>query len=283
MIEIGVFNTLRIDRITSPGFYLVDDESKEDILLPRKYITDEMEEDGDVEVFVYKDSQDRPVATTERPYALVGEFAALEVAQVNDIGAFLDWGLTEKELLVPYQNQAKKMRVGEMHMVYIYEDEKTKRLVATSKLTKYLKKVVEPEQYEYRQEVDLIVRSFSDLGMNVIIDHEFSGLVYTSDLRHRYEVGDYVTGYIRKIREDGKLDISLQPIGALSIEPNADRIMEVLEENDGFLALHDKSDPDDIRRELGISKKLFKKSVGTLYKKKLITIEEGGIKLVKEV
>ena len=280
MIEIGAYNTLVINRNTSVGYFLEDIDTEEEVLLPQKYRTESMDIGQEIDVFVYKDSSDRVVATTERPLALANEFAFMEVAEVNDIGAFLDWGLEEKQLLVPYRNQAHKMKVGERYLVYVYEDRDTDRLVATSKLKGFLDDQVEDDEYERGDEVDLIIRSFSDIGMNVVVDQMYSGLIYKSDLYKKYEIGQSLKGYVGLVRPDGKLDIKLNPIGHNSIEPNAQKVLEVIEDNDGFLGLNDKSSPDEIRSTLNMSKKLFKKAIGSLYKQQLITIEEDGVRLV---
>lgn len=282
MIQLGNYNTLIIDRVTSVGFYLkaIDGDADNAILLPNKYKTAEMEIGSEVEVFVYADSQDRMVATTERPYACKNEIAGMDVASVNTIGAFLDWGLEEKELLLPFKNQAHRVKPGDRVLVYVYEDEDTHRMVASTRLSKFLSKTVAPDNYEINDEVDLIVIGHSELGMNVVIDQRYEGLIYQNEVIGKWETGDILNGYIKCIREDGKIDISQQPIGVKSIEPNAQKIMELLEENGGFLNLHDGSDPALIRSKVGISKKLFKKAVGTLFKNKIIFIEENGIRLI---
>ena len=236
MIQLGNYNTLIIDRVTSVGFYLkaIDGDADNAILLPNKYKTAEMEIGSEVEVFVYADSQDRMVATTERPYACKNEIAGMDVASVNTIGAFLDWRLEEKELLLPFKNQAHRVKPGDRVLVYVYEDEDTHRMVASTRLSKFLSKTVAPDNYEINDEVDLIVIGHSELGMNVVIDQRYEGLIYQNEVIGKWETGDILNGYIKCIREDGKIEISQQLIGVKRIEPNAQKIMELLEENGGF-------------------------------------------------
>ncbi len=279
MIQLGKFQHLIIDRDTSVGFFLRDKEDTEDVLLPNKYITEDMKIEDEVEVFVYNDSEDRIVATTEKPYILLNQFAFLTVNEVNKIGAFLDWGL-QKDLLVPFKNQAQTMEEGKRYLVYLYEDKDSDRLVATSKVNKELKKFVEEEELKEGEKVDLLVRSETDLGWTVIINHEFEGVVFHSDVFQNLQVGTKTTGYVKNIREDFKVDISLQPIGYSSIEPNAEKILKILKESEGFLPYNDKSHPEDIKETFQMSKKLFKKSIGSLYKAKIIEIKEEGIFLV---
>jgi predicted RNA-binding protein (virulence factor B family) len=262
---------------------LEDFEGTEDVLLPNKYITDDMEIGDEIKVFVYNDSEDRIVATTQKPYIAVNQYALLRVNEVNNIGAFLDWGL-EKDLLAPFKNQARKMEEGKSYIVYLYEDEETDRLVASSKVDKFLKKELEEDNdfYAVGDEVKLLVRGESELGVNVIVENEYAGLIYASDVFDHIPTGKRITGYIRQIREDGKLDISLQPIGVASIEPNADKVYKMLRESDGFLPFHDKSNADDIRHEFNMSKKLFKKAIGSLYRERMIEMKDDGIYLIKK-
>ncbi len=280
MIEIGKYQYLIIDRHTSVGFFLEDFEGTEDVLLPKKYITEDMEIGDEIKVFVYNDSEDRIIATTQRPYISAHEFAFLKVNEVNQVGAFLDWGL-EKDLLVPFKNQARKMEEGKSYIVYLYEDEETDRLVASSKVDKFLNKAAESEELKISDEVQLLVRGKGDLGINVIVENEFSGLIYADEVYDRLLPGQHITGYIKQIREDGKIDVSLQPIGYASIEPNAQKILNILRENEGFLPYGDKSNPDEIRSTFLMSKKLFKKAIGSLYKARIIEIKPEGIFLIK--
>lgn len=279
MIEIGKYQTLVIVRHTSVGFFLADLKSGEEVLLPNKYLLDEMEEGGEVNVFVYKDTKDRIVATTEEPLVLLNNFAYLEVAQVNQVGAFLEWGLVEKQLMVPYKNQAKRMEVGKSYLIYLYKDKISDRLVATSRVDGFFKK--NPANVLSRgDEVDLLVRGSGDLGMNVIVNQAYQGLVFANEIFKKLRPGDELSGYVKQVREDFKLDISLTPIGHASIEPGAAQILKELKKQQGFLPFTDKSDPEAIKRRFSMSKKLFKKSIGSLYKQKLVALKPDGIYLL---
>nr|WP_321235616.1 S1-like domain-containing RNA-binding protein [uncultured Psychroserpens sp.] len=278
MIRIGDYNTLEILRETDQGLYLADQEGNE-VLLPNRYVPESFKVWDEIEVFVYLDNEERPVAVTDEPFIVRDDFALLRCNQVTEHGAFLDWGLV-KELFCPFKEQAFKMKAGGWYLVYCYLDEITGRLVASSKTNRFLdNKELTVQQFD---EVDLIVSHPSDLGMNVIVNKEHLGLIFTEDIFKDISVGDYLKGFVKKVRDDNKLDIVLGKIGYRKIEPNADLVMQHLEDShDGFLALNDKSNPDDIKRELQMSKKTFKKAIGTLYKKRLITIESDGIRLIE--
>nr|WP_321243706.1 S1-like domain-containing RNA-binding protein [uncultured Psychroserpens sp.] len=277
MIRIGDYNTLEIIRESEQGIYLSDDEDNQ-VLLPNRYVPEAFKIWEKLEVFVYLDNEERLVAVTDEPYILRGDFALLRCNQVTDHGAFLDWGMV-KELFCPFQEQAFKMKAGGWYLVHCYLDDVTKRLVASSKTNRFLdNKELTVQQFD---EVDLIVSHPSDLGMNVIVNNEHLGLIFTEDIFKDVSVGDRLKGFVKKVREDNKLDIVLGKIGYRKIEPNADLVMEYLgDTNDGFLALNDKSNPDDIKNVLQMSKKTFKKAIGTLYKQRLITIESDGIRLI---
>ncbi|MFT4611902.1 MAG: putative RNA-binding protein (virulence factor B family) [Glaciecola sp.] len=276
MIRIGDYNTLEIIRESEQGIYLSDAEDNQ-VLLPNRYVPETFQIWEQLEVFVYLDNEERPVAVTDKPYLIRGDFALLRCNQVTDHGAFLDWGLV-KELFCPFQEQAFKMKAGGWYLVHCYLDEVTNRLVASSKTNRFLdNKELTVQQFD---EVDLIVSHPSDLGMNVIVNNEHLGLIFTEDIFKDVSIGDRLKGFVKKVREDNKLDIVLGKIGYRKIEPNADLVMEYLgDTNDGFLALNDKSNPDDIKNVLQMSKKTFKKAIGTLYKQKLITIKDDGIYL----
>lgn len=273
MLKIGEYQTLSVGREMPQGYYLMDEEENE-VLLPRKYITDEMEFNSMVDVFVYVDSEGRDVATTEKPYLTVGEFACLEVIDTNEYGAFCDWGIL-KHLLIPFRNQVHELFVGQRIIVYLLLDELTDRLVGTAKLKNHLKHVAD-DDLKMGQEVDLIVYLRTDLGYSVIINRTYQGLIYSNEIPKHLEIGQELKGYIKPLRPDKKIDVSLHPIGLDSIQPNAKKIMDLLEANNGFMPFTDKSDPDEIRRTFGISKKLFKKSIGALYRKKMIELKDDG-------
>ena len=271
---IGKKNKLLINRRTDNGFYLVDEDENE-VLLPNKYIPQEAKEGDEIEVFVYKDSEDRPVATTLTPKIQRHEFAFLEVKDVNNYGAFLDWGL-EKDLMVPFFEQAVKMESGKGYVVYLFLDQETDRLVATSKVEDFLED--EDVELEEGQEVDLLVFKKTDLGYKVIINNLFEGLIYHNEIFQPVQIGDALKGYIKTLREDKKIDVILQKTGYKNIiEPNSEKILNAIQQNDGFLPLNDKSSPEEIYTTLGMSKKVFKKAIGALYKQKVILIKNNGI------
>ncbi len=275
MIKIGEYNTLKILRDTDPGLFLGDDEDN-DVLLPNKYVPEQFEIGDELTVFVYLDHEERPVATTLKPHIKPGEFALLRCNYTNEYGAFLDWNL-EKDLFCPFKEQAFKMRKGDWYLVYCYIDEETDRLVASSKTNSFLSnKELTVDQFD---EVDLIISHPSDIGMNVIVNEKHLGLIYKDDIYKEISVGDRMKGIVKKVRTDNKLDISLSQIGYRNIEPNAQFILNELEDNNGFLALTDKSNPEQIKDMLQMSKKAFKKAVGSLYKQRVITIKEDGIYL----
>ncbi|ASO07609.1 hypothetical protein GQ41_1205 [Arenibacter algicola] len=276
MIALGKYNNLEILRDTTVGLFLGDDEGN-DVLLPNKYVPEEFEIGDHLDVFCYLDHEERIVATTLVPFVTVDQFQLLQVAEVNEYGAFMDWGL-EKHLLVPFREQRNKMQEGQWYVVYCYLDEKTDRLVASNKLDKFLSN--DELTVQALDEVDLVVTRLTDLGWEVIINHKHKGLVYSNEIFKKVAVGDKLKGYIKNIRPDNKIDVSLQPIGYKSLEPAANLIYEKLVANGGILNLHDKSDPEDIKRIMQMSKKTFKKGIGALYKERKIEIKPDSIKLL---
>lgn len=277
MIEIGKYNTLKIVRDTQVGLYLSD--GKEDILLPNKYVPREFEVGEELIVFVYLDHEERPVATTLEPYIYLNEFALLRVNYTNKFGAFLDWGL-EKDLFAPFREQARPMEKGKRYLVYMYIDEKSNRLAGTSKINQFLSN--DELTVEEGEEVDLIISHITEMGINVIINEQHKGLMYKDQVYEDLRTGDRMKGYIKHIRPDNKIDVSLQKAGFENIEPNAEKVLDELRASRGFLRLNDDSHPEDIKTVLKMSKKTFKKAIGTLYKQKLIEIKDDGIYLVKE-
>lgn len=271
MLQLGQFQVLTIQRQAPPGLYLADNEGEE-VLLPNKYIPENFEIDDELEVFVYLDHEERPVSTTLKPFVTLDNFARLRCAETTEIGAFLDWGL-EKHLFVPFKEQAYGMKKGKWYLIFCYLDEASQRLVASSKVNHFLDNTeLTVEPYE---EVKVIVTNKTELGFNVIINDLHLGLVYQDDVFQNLQTGDKLTGWIKFIRPDHKIDVVLQRPGYRSIEPNADKIVHELQLNDGFLALHDKSTPEAITEHLQMSKKSFKRAIGKLYKKRVIRIEEG--------
>ncbi|MFY0606590.1 MAG: GntR family transcriptional regulator [Cyclobacteriaceae bacterium] len=274
-VEIGLINNLQVLKSTEQGFYLGDDV--EEILLPNKYIPEGLEIGDYIDVFIYTDSEDRIIATNLEPNVMRNEFAFLEVKDTTSFGAFLDWGL-EKDLLVPFKEQWEPMEVGKSYLIYMYLDEVTERLVASSHLNKFLSN--DDIQLKIGEMVSILVGDEHELGYQCIIDNRYKGMIYKNQIFRDIKPGDRTTAFVKQIREDLKIDLALDKVGQEAIEPNAKRIMKTLEDNEGFLPLNDKSDPELIKSMLQLSKKNFKRAIGTLYRKRLITIEEEGIRII---
>jgi len=275
VVNIGKYNTLKVIKEVDFGVYL-DGESEGEILMPIRYVPKNCQPGDLVDVFLYLDSEDRPIATTEKPYAQVGEFAMLRVKSVNKIGTFLDWGIM-KDLLVPFREQKVTMIEGRSYLVYIYVDAESKRIVASAKLNKFLDKTV-PE-YEIGQEVDIVVESETDLGYKAIVNNQHWGILYENEVFEQLAKGLKLKGYIKKIRTDNKIDLSLQPLGYGKVDPITQMILDELKKAGGFIPVSDKSEAEEVYRVFGISKKTFKQAVGSLYKKRVITIGADGIRL----
>ena len=276
MIKIGQYNNLEVVKELEFGVYL-DGKEEGEILLPLRYVPYDTNIGDIITVFIYYDSEDRIIATTEKPLAQVGEFASLKVKAVNRMGAFLDWGLM-KDVLLPFSEQRADAEEGRYQLVFLYVDDKTNRIVATAKLDKFLDNV--PPEYEQNEEVELIIWTKTDIGYKVIINELHSGLLYDNEIFAKIWTGKKEKGFIKKIREDDKIDVSLQAQGYDAIEGVAKEIFEKLQDEGGFIGLNDKSSPERISSIFGISKKSFKKAIGTLYKNKLIVIKEDGISVV---
>ncbi len=275
---IGKYVTLKVVKEVDFGLYLDGGEEYGEILLPIRYVPPGLKPDDELEVFIYLDSEDRVIATTEEPYATVGEIAYLEAVSVNKTGAFLDWGLM-KDLMVPYREQAERMKEGEKYVVYIYLDDESRRIVATSKLNSVLDNLM-PE-YEEGEEVDLMVIDKTDLGYKVAVNNAHSGMLYHNELFKPIKIGDKCKGFIKKVREDDKLDITLEKPGYEKIDGLAGEILEKLKAKGGQLEVSDKSPAELIYKVFGTSKKNFKKAIGTLYKQRIIEITKDNIKLLK--
>lgn len=274
MIEVGKYNELPILRQTSIGLYLGDD-ADEVVLLPNKYCPERFSLGDKIRVFVYRDNADRKIATNLTPKIILHQYAFLQVSAVNEVGAFMDWGL-EKELLVPYREQRQKMQQGRWYVVYLDLDPDTDRLVGSNRIEKHLQN--ETLSIHEGDEVKLLVYHRSEIGYSVIINGLHKGLVYSNEVFRQLNVGEALKGYVKLIREDGKVDISLSPIGfASSNDPNMELILTRLNEGEGFLALTDNSPPAEVYELLGISKKAFKKALGTLYKLGRIRMLPDGI------
>ena len=275
MIKIGAYNELRIIKRVDFGFYL-DGDAEGEILLPRRYATDEMQIGDKINVFLYFDSEDRLIATTQRAKAEVNKFVSLKVIDTNRAGAFLDWGLP-KDLLVPFNQQKIPMKEGYGYVVYVYQDDISERLVASSKLDRFLDN--EPAFYSVGDKVDLLIADKTDIGFKAIIDNKHWGVLFESEVFGDMGIGKSCKGFIKQIREDGKLDVGLTKVGYAKVDALAERILQSLKQNQGFLPLHDKSTPEQIAKILKMSKANFKKSIGQLYRKKLINIENNGIRI----
>lgn len=268
-MKTGEYNKLMINRFVDFGAYLIDDEDNE-VLLPKRYLTGEEELDDMIEVFVYNDSENRPVATTERPFATVGEFSLMRVKAVNAIGAFLDWGLVAKDLLVPFREQRVRMQAGRSYIVYVYLDENSGRIVASAKLDKFLGNGI-PDYY-HRQKVDALIVQQQEIGYRVIVDGKYWGMIYNNEIYNPVNIGEHHMAFVKQVRDDGKIDITLAKIEKMRVDDVANDILTYLQENGGTMSLNDKSSPDDILRTFNCSKKDFKKALGLLYKQHRVTL-----------
>jgi predicted RNA-binding protein (virulence factor B family) len=274
MIQTGLFLDLTFHHDTPQGWYLVDEMGVE-VLLPNKFCPSEAIEGDVINVFIFRDSEDRLTATTVVPMIEIGQFACLEVVSATGIGAFLDWGL-EKDLFVPFKEQHRKLVEGEHTVAFLYRDEVTDRLLASTKISKWLEKT--DVNILYNTAVDLLCFEETEIGFRVIINQKHQGIIYKNEVFQRIEMGDQLKGYVRLVRENGHVDVSLTPMGHKKVSTLSDTVLEAITSAGGFLALHDKSDANLIQSKLGMSKKAFKQTVGVLYKAKAIIIEETGIR-----
>lgn len=272
MIEIGKYQDLEVNRLTDFGAYLGVPGEQQEVLLPGRYVTEEMVLGYKLRVFVYKDSEDRPVATTEKPYATVGEFAYLSVKAVTDIGAFLDWGL-QKDLLVPFNEQRVRMHRGGIYLVYVYLDKTTGRVVASAKIEKFLGNVY--PDYKPGQAVDALVIEHSEIGYKVIVNNLHRGMIYSNEIFRPIELEENVRAYVKQVRPDGKIDLTLSDRADRRTSALAERIVEYLG-TPGAIPLSDKMPPEHIEMLFASSKKDFKKAVGHLYRERRIVIAEDG-------
>ena len=278
MTEIGKLNRLVVVKELDQGVYLDGDDLGE-ILLPGRYVPRDCKPGSSIEVFIYRDSEDRIVATTQMPFVMVGQFAALKVVDINSSGAFLEWGL-DKDLLVPFREQKKKMEEGKSYVVFVYLDDKTNRIAASSKLDKFLDG--QPACFQQDQEVDLLVCEQTEIGYKAIINNTHWGMLYKNEVFGQLEPCRHIKGFIKKVRDDGKIDLSLQRPGYEKVDGVTGRIIHTLKEKRGFIPITDKSSPEIIYEMFGVSKKTYKKAIGALYKKRIITLEEDGIRLNDE-
>ena len=273
-LSLGRFNRLTIVRRAEQGLYLSG--GPEDILLPNRYVPDGAEIGDEIDVFVYLDAEERLIATTETPKAQVGDFAWLQVAWVNNFGAFLDWGLM-KDLFVPFREQKMKMQKGKSYLVHLHIDPETYRIMASAKVERYLSTDFPP--YHGGDEVDILVWQKTDLGFKAIVENRFSGMLFDAEIFRQLHSGDRLKAYVKQVRPDGKIDLSLQKKGQKAVHDFSDTLLEHLQNNGGFTPLGDKSPAEEIYALFGVSKKVFKKAVGDLYKQHLITIEPEGLRL----
>ena len=274
-VKLGKYNQLEVVKTVDFGVYL-DGGDDGEILLPSRYVPEGCKPGDVLNVFIYLDNEERLVATTLEPYVQVGEFACLEVAWVNEYGAFLDWGLM-KDLFVPFREQKMKMQKGHRYVVHAHVDEDSYRIMASAKVERYLSK--ELPEYQLGEEVEVMAWQKTDLGYKVIVDNKFGGLVYQKEIFKPLEPGMRMQAFVRQVREDGKIDLTLQKDGLQKVGDFAEILLQYIKDNGGHTSLNDKSAAEDIYDTFGVSKKTFKKAVGDLYKKRLVILVEGGIQL----
>jgi len=277
MAEIGRINKLIIKRMRNYGAHLDGGESG-DILLPKRYVPAKGKTGDKIEVFLYVNKEGRLRASTQKPYATVGQFAKLRVVANTPSGAFLDWGL-QKDLLVPKKEQHGRMEEGKSYVVFIFLDEKTRRITASAKLEKFLG--LQSPEFRAGDEVDLIIFDKTDMGYKAVVNSSHLGMIYKNEVFQKLHIGQELKGYIKKIREDGKIDLNLQQHGYKKVDAISQSILKTIKENGGRIAVTDKTTPEEIYSLFGVSKKTFKKAIGALYKKKLITMDDNGIKLAR--
>ncbi|MFA7084332.1 MAG: S1-like domain-containing RNA-binding protein [Arcobacteraceae bacterium] len=277
-IELGVLNKLQINRVTEPGLYLVPDNEDECVLLPNAYITSSMQIDDIIEVFIYTDSEDRIVATTLTPKAKKNEFGFLEVVDTSNFGAFVNWGLP-KDLLVPKNKQKVPFKVGEKRLIRIIEDEDSGRLIGVEKITSFLKK--DTEHFKQNDEVEILLFAKTPMGFKVIVNNNYEGMIFHNEIFEKIKVGDKKIAYIKVVREDGKLDLALQKVGSKGDDDSLNKVLAMLQKNNGFLPYTSKSNPEIITKIFGLSKKNFKAVLTKLRSEEKIEVEEEGIRLKK--
>jgi len=278
MIEVGQYYDLLVAKKTNYGFYL-DAGNLGEVFLPKRHTSQNLDINDNIRVFLYLDSDDRPIATTEQPKVCVNQFAYLKVVDTSSAGAFLDWGL-DKDVLVPFSKQHRRMEIGKSYLVYLYLDEYDGRITASSKIDKLFDEK-KPSSFQQNQEVDLIIGNSTDLGFKAIINHSHWGLLYKNEVHVRLSFGQSIKGYIKYVRPDGRIDLSLKDANQ-TVNTRSMIIINYLKEQGGFAAVHDKSEPQVISKLFGMSKKAFKNTIGTLYKQRRIVIERKGIRLVED-
>ncbi len=275
MIQVGQYNELEVVKELDFGIYFREGEVE--ILMPTKWVPQGTKIGDKLNVFVFRDSDDRLIATTVKPFAIADTFAFLEAKQVNEIGAFMDWGM-DKDLLVPFREQAQRMEAGKNYVVFVYLDEPTDRLVGSTKLSRFI--IREEIDVQEGDIVDLLIYSETDLGFNAIVNNLYTGLIYKNEIFEAIRVGDKMQGFVKRVREDEKIDLSLQKSGFELVDDVKWRILKLMKEEKGFLALNDNSTPEEIKAKLSISKKAFKKAIGALYRERLVKLTDKGVELV---
>jgi len=277
MINIGQFNTLEIVNEVDFGFFLDSGDEWGQILMPFNSAPKNCEVGDHVDVFIYFDSEDRIIATVKKPNAYVGEFALMRVIALEKVGAFLDWGLP-KDLLVPFSEQKIPLKMGRSYVVRVYQDSASERIVASTKLDRFMS--LYPGLFKIGDEVKIMVAQKTELGYKAIIENQHWGLLYNNEVAGELKVGQRMKAYIQQVREDGKIDLNLSPVGFESIDGLAVEILAVIRKKGGFVAVTAKTSPEEIHKLFGVSKKKYKMALGTLYKKRLVVIEEDGVKIV---
>ncbi len=276
-MKIGLINKLKVNRVTDMGYYLVDDDNVE-VLLPNALATERVSPGDDINAFVYTDLDNRMVATTAKPSILLDHFAFLKVTKTKKGDVFMDWGMPD-DLLVPFEEQSQKMLVENWYLIFLLKNEESGKLIGSNKVNDFV--FFDEIDLKKGDEVDLLLYKTTDLGMNAIVNNLYKGLIFTSDIHKNINPGERIKGYVKQVREDGNIDLLLEPLGFKdSIDKNSRVILDALSVSDGFLELSDKSAPEDIKFILGLSKKAFKRSLGNLYKRKLVEIYDDGIKLL---
>ncbi|MDD2411310.1 MAG: S1-like domain-containing RNA-binding protein [Bacteroidales bacterium] len=277
MVDIGKMNKLTVVKMVDFGLYL-DGGERGEILLPQNAVPENVEEGDELDVFIYFDSEDRIIATTQEPFAMVGEFALLRCVDVSAVGAFLDWGLY-KNVLVPFREQKMKMQVGRSYLVFLYVDEESDRIVASAKIDRFLDN--EMPFFEPGDEVDIVVADLTDIGYKAIVNNAFWGVIYLNEVFEPLNKGEKMKAYVKKVREDDKIDLSIHRYGYRKVEDSLQRILDKIEQEGGEIQLSDKSSPEEIYDVFGISKKTFKQAIGALYKQRLIDISKDSIKRLR--
>lgn len=274
-MKVGEYNELEVVKELDFGIYFR--EGDVEILMPTKWVPQGTKIGDTLNVFVFRDSDDRLIATTVKPFATADTFAFLEAKQVNEIGAFMDWGM-DKDLLVPFREQAQRMEAGKSYVVFVYLDEETDRLVGSTKLSRFI--IREDIDVQEGDVVDLLIYSETDLGFNAIVNDLYTGLIYKNEIYEAIRVGDKMQGFVKRVREDEKIDLSLQKSGYELVDDVKWRILKLIKEEKGFLALNDNSTPEEIKAKLAISKKAFKKAIGALYRERLVKLTDKGVELI---